>query len=121
VQPKANCAMAESLRLGKALVEYHGQKTVCEGLEGAVGYRTFRAVRQHVERVELVEEEAVKDAVVFAFRKLGLVVEASAAVGIAAVRTGQLAADASTVLVITGGNIDAELLDGWLAERPEPA
>jgi threonine dehydratase len=117
VQPRQNCAMAESLRLGKALVEYRGGKTVCEGLEGSVGFRTFRAVRQHVERIELVEEAAIKEAVVFAFRKLGLVIEASAAVVLAAARGGQIAVDEHTALVITGGNVDAEVLDGWLAEH----
>ena len=54
-------------------------------------------------------------AVVFAFRKLGLVVEASSAVVLAAVISGQIQATPETVLVVTGGNIDAELLDGWLA------
>lgn len=121
VQPRRNCAMAESLRQGKALVEYRGKPTVCEGLEGAVSFRTFRAVRQHVERIELVDEEQIKEAVVFAFRKLGLVIEASAAVVLAAARAGQVEVDEHTVLLITGGNIDAELLDGWRAERPEPA
>lgn len=114
VQTSANCAMAESLKQGKALTEYHGGKTLCEGLEGAVGWRTFRAVKQHVQRIELVPEDQIVDAVVFAFRKLGLVVETSAAVVLAAVLSGQVQVDRDTVLVMTGGNIDAEVLDGWL-------
>lgn len=121
VQPRANCAMAESLRVGRALVDYRGERTLCEGLEGSVSHRTFRAVRQHIDRIELVEEDQIRDAVVFAFRKLGLVVEASAAVVIAAVRSGQVAVDERTVLVITGGNVDADLLDGWLAAAATPA
>jgi threonine dehydratase len=115
VQPRVNCAMAESLNLGKAIIEYHGQKTLCEGLEGGVGWRTYRAVKQHVERIELVDEDQITAAVVFAFRKLGLVVEASAAVVLAAVLNGQIKVTPETVLVVTGGNIDAETLDGWLA------
>lgn len=115
VQPRVNCAMMESLRQGRALVEYHGGKTLCEGLEGAVGWRNFRAVRQHIDRIELVEEEQVVGAVVYAFRKLGLVVEASAAVVVAAVLSGQVSTSADTVLIITGGNIDQEVLDAWLA------
>ncbi|MCS6914864.1 MAG: pyridoxal-phosphate dependent enzyme [Myxococcales bacterium] len=115
VQPRANCAMAESLRAGRALVDYRGGRTLCEGLAGSVSHRTFRAVRQHIDRIELVEEDQIRDAVVFAFRKLGLVVEASAAVVIAAVRSGQVTVDERTVLLISGGNVDADLLDSWLA------
>lgn len=116
VQPRANCAMFESLRTGRALVEYQGGQTFCEGLEGGVGWRTYRAVKQHIDRIELVDEAEVREAVIFAFRTLGLVVEPSAAVVLAAVRAGRIEVDAGTALVITGGNMDSELLDRWLEE-----
>jgi threonine dehydratase len=115
VQPRANCAMARSLELGRALTDYVGGATVCEGLAGATAERTFTLVRAHLARVVLVDEEQVLDAVAFAWRALGLTIEPSAAVVIAAVRAGLVAVDGETALVISGGNVDAELLDRALA------
>jgi threonine dehydratase len=117
VQPRANCAMHESLQRGRALIEYHGGQTICDGLEGGVGWRTYRAVKQHVDHVELVEEDEIVRAVAYAFRTLGLVVEPSAAVVLAAALGGKVPVDASTALLITGGNVDSELLDRWLEEQ----
>jgi threonine dehydratase len=115
VQPEANCAMRESLSLGRALTVYEGRATICEGLEGPVAERTFRVAAQHGLRIETVSEAAIRAAVGFAYRALGLIVEPSAAVGIAAVREGRIAVSSATVVVITGSNIEPELLDGILA------
>jgi len=115
VQPAANCAMHDSLAQGRALTVYQGGATACEGLEGAVAERTFEVVRAHRVEMVLVEEDEVWDAVAYAYRQLGLVIETSAAVGIAAARAGKLPAGA--LVVVTGGNLDAEVLDRALA-RP---
>ena len=55
---------------------------------------------------------------IYARRKLGLIMEPSAAVVIAAARDGRLALDDTSVLVITGGNIDSDVLHRWLAAPP---
>jgi threonine dehydratase len=65
--------------------------------------------------VVLVDEEEVLPALAYGYRTLGLVLEPSAAVVIAAARTGRLPLDDDTVLVISGGNVDEELLDRALA------
>jgi threonine dehydratase len=121
VQPEANCAMFESLRRGAALTEYHGRPTLAEGCEGAVAERTFALVARHVAAIGLVEEPAIRRAVAFAYRRLGIVVECSAAVALAGLREGAVAAaeDGPTVVVVTGGNIEPELLDQILAEPDE--
>ena len=106
VQPRVNCAMYESLAVGKAQTAYLGAHTVCEGLEGSVSERTFELVRAHVAEILLVDEDEVRDAVEYGYRTLGLMVEPSAAVGIAALRAGRLTADDTTCLVITGSNTD---------------
>jgi threonine dehydratase len=111
VQPAANCAMHESLALGRALTRYDGGATLCEGLEGAVAERTFAAAQAQRLRIALVDEDEVLAAIGFAYCALGLIVEASAAVTLAAARVQRLPTDEETVLVVTGGNIDAELLD----------
>jgi threonine dehydratase len=114
VSPMVHCAMAESCQLGRALTEYTGQRTICEELEGGVGWRSYRTVKRYIENILLVREEEVIDAVVYSYRKLGLIIEPSAAVVVAAARDGKLALDDTSVLVITGGNIDSDVLHRWL-------
>jgi len=114
VQPRANCAMHDSLALGRALTSYQGGKTACEGLEGPVAERTFRLARA-LAGIVLVEEEAILAAVAFAYRRLGLLVEPSAAVGLAALQQGLVPPSPRTCVVITGGNVEPELLDEALA------
>jgi threonine dehydratase len=111
VQPRVNCAMHDSLAQGVALTRYTGGETLCEGLEGAISERTFAIARAHRLAVTLVDEAEILSAVGFAYRRLGLIVEPSAAVGLAAVRAGRVPADDGTVVVISGGNIEPALLD----------
>lgn len=114
-QPEQNCAMSESLRLGRALTVYEGEPTLAEGCEGAVAERTYAIVRDAGARVVTVTEDAIRAAIALAYRDLGQTIEASAAVPIAALRAGAVITDVPTVLVVTGGNIDAALLDQVLA------
>jgi threonine dehydratase len=111
VQPRVNCAMHDSLVVGRALVEYRGGETLCEGLEGATAQRPFDIARAHNLPIALVEEDDTLEAVGFAWRALGYVVEPSAAVGIAAARAGLVPTDEDTVIVVTGGNIEPALLE----------
>jgi threonine dehydratase len=108
VQPEVNCAMYESLKLGRALVRYEGGATLAEGCEGGVAESTFAACRDRGVVIRTVAESAIRRAVARAYR-LGFVVEASAAVPLAYVFDAGALPD--TVVVVTGGNIDAELLD----------
>ncbi len=110
VQPRVNCAMHDSLVQGRALTDYRGGETLCDGLEGATSQRTFEIARAHRLEIALVEEEEILEAIGFAYRALGQVVEPSAAVGIAAARTGRVPTDEETVIVVSGGNIDPALL-----------
>jgi len=96
---------------GRALADYRGGKTICDGLEGATGQRTFAIARAHQLEVALLAEDAILDAVGFAYRALGQVVEPSAAVGIAAARTGRVPTDENTVIVVSGSNVEPALLD----------
>jgi threonine dehydratase len=108
VQPAVNCAMNDSIAQGRALTEYQGGATWCEGLEGAVAERTYEICKQHLARIHLVEERELAPAIALAYR-MGYVVEPSAAVVIAAAPA--LMAEDDTVLVVTGSNIDQERLD----------
>jgi threonine dehydratase len=109
-QPRANCAMYESVQLGRALVEYGGGATVAEGCEGAVAERTYSIVARHRLDIVLVEEEAIERAVAETYRHAGQVIECSAAVAVAAVMDLP-ARDGATVVLVSGGNIDDQRLD----------
>jgi len=113
--PEANCAMRRSLDEGRAYTTYDGGPTLAEGLEGAVSERTFAMARDYFPDIALVSELQIREAIVYAYRTLGIMCEASAAPAIAA-----LLDDASairgrrTVVVISGGNIEPDLLDQLL-------
>jgi threonine dehydratase len=117
VQPRVNCAMHDSLAQGRALVHYQGAATICEGLEGATAERTFAVAREHRLAIALVDDDETLAAIGFAWRALGLVIEASAAVGIAAARAGRVSTDEDTVIVVTGGNIEPSLLERAIARN----
>ncbi len=114
--PEANCAMRRSLDDGRAYTSYTGAPTLAEGLEGAVSERTFAMARDYFPDIALVSELAIRRAIVYAYRTLGILCEASAAPALAA-----LLEDASavrgrrTVVVISGGNIEPDLLDQLLS------
>jgi threonine dehydratase len=113
--PEVNCAMRRSLDEGRAYTTYDGGPTLAEGLEGAVSERTFQMARDYFPEIALVSELAIRQAIVYAYRSLGVICEASAAPALAA-----LLEDASpirghrTVVVVSGGNIEPALLDQLL-------
>ncbi|HSZ81705.1 MAG TPA: pyridoxal-phosphate dependent enzyme [Polyangia bacterium] len=114
--PEVNCAMRRSLDDGRAYTTYEGGPTLAEGLEGAVSERTFRMARDYFPEIALVSEVAIRQAIVYAYRTLGILCEASAAPALAA-----LLEDASpirgrrTVVLVSGGNIEPALLDQLLS------
>jgi threonine dehydratase len=113
--PAANCAMRRSLDDGRAYTTYAGGPTLAEGLEGAVSERTFAMARDYFPDIALASELQIREAIVYAYRTLGILCEASAAPALAV-----LLDDAApirgrrTVVVVTGGNIEPDLLDQLL-------
>jgi threonine dehydratase len=116
VQPEANCAMKRSLEDGRAYTRYDGGPTLAEGLEGAVSERTYAMAKDYFPEIALVSELAIRRAIVYAYRTLGLVCEASSAVVLAALLDETVDIHGRRVVVIiTGSNIEASLLDQLLA------
>jgi len=69
----------------------------------------------HLEHV-LVTEEEIEDAFRFLYARAKLAVEPAAAVAAAAILTGRVEAE-NPVVVISGGNVGAEIASGILASR----
>jgi len=114
--PEANCAMRRSLDEGRAYTTYDGGPTLAEGLEGAVSERTFAMARDYFPDIALCSELQIREAIVYAYRTLGILCEASAAPALAVLLDDAAAIRGRrTVVVVTGGNIEADLLDQLLS------
>jgi threonine dehydratase len=102
---------ARSLRAGKR--EAHGSKgrTICDALMAAIpGEITFSINSQLLAQGITASDAEVGTAVGFAFRELKLVVEPGGAVGLAALLAGRIdVTGKNVVIVLSGGNVDADL------------
>lgn len=107
-QPEKNCAMHRSRELGRALTVYEGEPTVAEALEGAISEGTYAACLRHNVATRLVSEDAILDALAFAYRS-GWLIEPSSAVALAGLPLAP--PSRHTVVVLTGSNVDPDVLD----------
>jgi threonine dehydratase len=72
----------------------------------SLGKLTFPIILQHVDDFCTVSEEAIMEAVRFLFYHLKLVVEPSAALGVAALLSGAWRGEGRTGVILSGGNVD---------------
>jgi threonine dehydratase len=113
--PEANCAMRRSLDDGHAYTTYAGGPTLAEGLEGAVSERTYQMAKDYFPDIALVSEVDIRRAIVYAYRSLGILCEASAAPPLAALLEDPAHVRGCRVVVlVSGGNIEPDLLDQLL-------
>lgn len=87
--------------------------TLAEALSGAIehGSITLDIARRNVDRMVMVEEKAIADAIRWMLDVQGWMVEGGGAVGVAALLSGVLPVDERpTAIIISGGNIDGEKL-----------
>lgn len=112
VEPARIPRYSESRKAGKP-VEVALQDTVADGLMiTTTGSITYPIIEAYVDEVIAVSDEDIVKAVNAIVYKGKVVVEPSAAVGVAAVMSGQLKVkkDEKVCFVLTGGNIDPEKL-----------
>lgn len=112
VQPAASPSLRDSLRDGVCYEEYAAAPTICEGLAGGIGKMVFEAVQKKlIADVVLVEENETRAAIRALVETQQLVVEGSGAVGVAALLARKIDLRGKrVVIVLSGGNIDLELL-----------
>jgi len=111
VQSIASPAMYNSFRAGK-MVETPVEPTIAEGLAGrTVGEFALQIVLKYVDDIIVVEEEEIRQAMVYLLEKTRLVVEGAGVVGIAALLSEKLVPEEKKiVVVISGGNISFQFL-----------
>ncbi|MFQ6054147.1 MAG: threonine/serine dehydratase [Candidatus Bathyarchaeia archaeon] len=114
VQSVASPVMYESLRRGR-IVEMELGESMAEGLHGGIeeGSITFDLCRSLVDDIVLVQEEAIGKAIRELLTRQRQVVEGAGAVGAAAIMEDpQRFRGLEVGVVVSGGNLDAELLRG---------
>lgn len=97
--------------------------TIADGLRvQSPGTLTFPILQQTAEDVLTVSDDEIVDTMKFFLFRMKLLVEPSGAAAAAAVFTGKLPADAKRVgVILSGGNIDPEMLSALLGQDPSEA
>jgi threonine dehydratase len=110
-QSVASPALHAALHSG-ALVDVKVRPSVADGLSGNVEKDsiTLDLLKQHVREVVLVEEDQITDAMRWLLVHEHVLVEGSAAVGVAALLGGMRPQAAPVVVVLTGRNVAASVL-----------
>jgi len=100
-----------SLRDGKRQARRAEGRTICDALMAAIPGEITFAINSRLLAQGLTASDAeVGMAVAFAFRELKLVVEQGGVVGLAALLAGRIdARGKNLVIVLSGGNVDADL------------
>jgi threonine dehydratase len=111
VEPEGAASMRAALDAGET-VELPGIDTIADGLAPIrAGELTFRHIRDLMDDVVTVDDDAILAATSFLLREQKLVVEFSGAATVAAIRSGAVPVAGRKVgAMISGGNLDPSLL-----------
>ena len=111
VEPVGAASMQAALDAGEP-VTIESAESVADGLLPVrTGDLTFQHVREFVDDVVLVDDDAIREAAALLFNRQRLVIEFSGAATVAALRSGLTETrDRKTVAVVSGGNIDPSIL-----------
>ena len=85
--------------------------TIADGTRTpSLGKLTFPLVLEYVDDMRTVTETAIAEAVQFLFYRMKIVVEPSGALGLAALLSGAVSGSGKVGVIISGGNVDADMM-----------
>jgi threonine dehydratase len=119
VQSEASPVMYKSLQAGR-IIEAKITETIAEGLSGGIeeGSITFKIAQEYVDKMLLVREETIRHAIYLLWTYEKQVTEGSGAAAIAPIiENKNLFSGKTVVALITGGNMEPELLQSILASE----
>lgn len=110
VEPAAGNDGERSFRTGH-IVTIDPPNTIADGARTlAIGEKNFAIIRQRVKDVVSVDDATLLETVKFAMYRTKLVIEPTGALGIAALFAGKLRPRGPVAVVVSGGNLDFNLL-----------
>lgn len=113
-EPQQADDAARSLAAGRVLPS-ENPRTIADGLLTSLCDLTFAVIRERVERIITVREEAIPDAMRFVWERAKIIIEPSAAVGFATLWEGHLDTRGLRIgIIVCGGNVDLARLP-WQA------
>ena len=114
VEPIGAPKLHRSLAAGE-VVRLDRTMSIADGLitlnVGTIPFAELTRQRERIRGVALVEDDSIRAAVQFLWRTCRLAVEPSGAATTAALRDGLVPRSRTTVLVVSGGNVDPSLLE----------
>ncbi|MGO5210411.1 threonine ammonia-lyase [Parafannyhessea sp. LCP21S3_E6] len=118
VQTEACPAMVDSIRDGVCYSRFPTEgDTVCEAIVGGIGEIAFDMLPSLIDDIVVVSEKSIRSAFKFMIEREQLSVEAGSAMVVAAVREfPERVGGKNVALVISGGNLDINILTSVLAE-----
>lgn len=117
VEPKMADDAYRSFKEGKLYPSTY-PPTIADGLRTGLGDFTFSIIKENVDDIILVSEEAIVNAMQFIYERMKLVVEPSGAVSLAGVMSKQIDVSNKRIgIIISGGNIDLSAFFDMLRAR----
>ncbi len=110
VQTAAMPGIVDSLRSGSLQTTPHVRTTADGAAVAGPSALTLDLIDRYVDEVVTVSEESIAQALVFLIERARLVVEGAGALSTAALLTGAVQDSGNTVVVVSGGNIDINVL-----------
>jgi len=121
VEPAGAADARASLAAGRRVALPAAPDTLADGVRTmVVGERPFAVIRRLVDEIVTVTEEELLEALALAWSRTKQLIEPSAALPLAALRTGAVRARRAGV-ILSGGNVDATALAASLKGAPSGA
>ncbi|NMC32502.1 MAG: threonine ammonia-lyase [Veillonellaceae bacterium] len=110
VQAEGADAMVRS-KAADRLIQTPSAVTIADGIAVmAPGSGTFEMVRQYVDEMVTIDDEAIASAILMLLERAKLVVEGAGAIGLAALLQGRISTSGPIACLISGGNIDVNFI-----------
>lgn len=113
-EPELADDAARSIEAGK-LIPAGPTTTIADGLKTSLADRTFQIIHEHVAEIITVSEDAIREHLRTVLERMKIVIEPSCATVFAALEKRRRAfAGMSVGVVLSGGNVDLDVLPGLL-------
>ncbi len=111
VQSNKAQSMLRSIK-SKKIVEHSPSRSIADGINiKRVGNLTFQIAQKYVDDIITVSDDEIEESLLLLTQRRRIVVEGAGAVGVAALlKQNKLFSNLNTAIVISGGNIDINIL-----------